>query len=121
MGLRKQIAELPVLWLAEKQFSKVGGRTMQVSLEEVRNVLRAYRIPKRKAVPTEFVPEPVKVAPEADQALAREIAKQLTQQPEVREERIQQVRSSVESGVYQVPALVVAGAMIRRLLADRIE
>ncbi len=94
---------------------------MQISLEEVRNVLRAYRIPKAARVITEFVPEPVRVPPESDRALAREIAKQLAQLPDVRSDRVQQIRQALEAGVYRVPASVVAGAFIRRLLADRIE
>ncbi len=94
---------------------------MQISLEEVRNVLRAYRIPKTDQVITEFVPEPVRVPPESDCALAREIANQLAQLPDVRSERVHQIRQALETGVYKVPASVVASAFIRRLLADRIE
>ncbi len=94
---------------------------MQISLEEVRNVLRAYRIPKTESVMTKSVPEPVRVPPESDHALVREIAKQLAQLPDVRFERVHQVRQALETGVYKVPASVVASALIRRLLADRIE
>lgn len=89
---------------------------MQITLEEVRRAVIAYRA----GVPKERVPEPVNTSPEADQQLARELAKTLAQMPDVREERVREVKAKLATETYSVSSEAIAGAILRRALADKI-
>lgn len=93
---------------------------MQISLEEVQKVARAYRAQKAGAIPVEPVPAPYVACDEDDKRLAREIARALVAAPDVREERVQEVRSRLEQARARVPANIVAGSIIRRVLADNL-
>ncbi|CUU05012.1 MAG: flagellar biosynthesis anti-sigma factor FlgM [Fimbriimonadales bacterium] len=93
---------------------------MQITFEEVRRAVKAYRAAVQAPIPKEHVPEPVQTSPEADQQLARELARQLVQMPDVREERVNEVKAKLASGTYRVSSEMVAGAIIRRALADKI-
>ncbi len=90
---------------------------MQISLDEVRKVAVAYR---QKAVVREHVPEPVPPTPEKDLRLALELARELARTPDVRAERVEAVRQNLQSGSYQLSSRLVAGAIVRRVVADRI-
>lgn len=93
---------------------------MQITLEEVRRVVKAYRAAVKSSTPLEQVPEPLTTSPEADQQLARQLAKALTQMPDIRSERVQEIKKRLEAGTYAVSSEAVAGAIIRRALADKI-
>ncbi len=93
---------------------------MQISLDEVRKVAVAYRQNKTTSVVKEHVPEPVPPAPEKDLRLALELARQLANEPEVRAERVAEVRQQMTAGSYRLSSRLVAGAIVRRLIADRV-
>lgn len=90
---------------------------MQISLEELRKVAQAYRAQQAVVAPLEPVPAPF-IAPKAeDERLAREIARMLTQTPDIREERVQEANVSSH---HTLPAKAVAAAIMRRTIADKI-
>ncbi|MER3402515.1 MAG: hypothetical protein C4336_00755 [Armatimonadota bacterium] len=93
---------------------------MQITLEEVRRAVKAYRAVVKSFTPLEHVPEPLITSPEAGQKLARQLAKALTRMPDTRSERVQEIKKRFEAGTYTVSSEVVAGAIIRRALADKI-
>jgi flagellar biosynthesis anti-sigma factor FlgM len=94
---------------------------MQISLEEAIKAVVAYRRDRAKeALPLEPVPEPVQVSEEADRQLAQQIARELANMPDIREERVEELKQLFESGTYTVSAEMVTSAIIRRTLADRI-
>ncbi|MFN4033563.1 MAG: hypothetical protein ACK4ME_08090 [Fimbriimonadales bacterium] len=85
---------------------------MQISLQELQKIARAYRTQQARAVPIEPVPAPYVANAEADAALARELARSLVHTPDVREERVQAAAHTT------VRAADVAVAMVRRAIAD---
>jgi flagellar biosynthesis anti-sigma factor FlgM len=94
---------------------------MQISLEEARKAVAAYHRSHQEATqPLESVPEPVQVSDEENQRLAREIARELAAAPDVRHERVNELKHRLEAGEYSVSAEMVSSAIIRRILADRI-
>jgi hypothetical protein len=93
---------------------------MQISLEELQKVARAYRAQHTGAVPLEPVPAPFVACEEADAQLIRAIAHTLAQTPDVREERVREVVNSLRQTEEPLPASVVAVSIMRRLLADKL-
>ncbi|MCX7924219.1 MAG: hypothetical protein N2554_00230 [Fimbriimonadales bacterium] len=87
---------------------------MQISLEELRKVARAYRAQQTGTTPLEPVPAPFVACDEADKQLAREIAQLLNQTPDIRQERVQEVSTE------PLPAKVIAASIMRRVIADKI-
>ncbi len=86
---------------------------MQISLEELQKVARAYRAQQTGTTPLEPVPAPFVACEEADKQLAREIAQLLTQTPNVREER------TTEASREPLPAKIIAASIMRRVIADK--
>jgi len=92
---------------------------MQISLEELQKVAQAYRRQQAVVQPLESVPKPF-VAPKAeDEQLAREIARTLTNSPDIREERVQEAIQSLESR-HTLPAKAIAAAIVRRTIVDKL-
>ncbi len=90
---------------------------MQISLEELQKVAQAYREQRAVVTPLEPVPAPF-VAPRAeDERLAREIARMLTQTPDIREERVQEASQHLHQ---TAPAQAIAAAIMRRTIADKL-
>jgi len=94
---------------------------MQISLEEVRRAVAAYHQSRREASqPLEPVPEPVQVPEEENIRLAQQIARELSATPDIRTERVDELKQLIEAGEYSISAEMVTSAIIRRMLADRI-
>ncbi|MEN3000379.1 MAG: flagellar biosynthesis anti-sigma factor FlgM [Armatimonadota bacterium] len=94
---------------------------MQISLEEVRKAMAAYRQSRQEATqPLEPVPEPVQVPEEENARLVQEIACELCATPDIRTERVEELKRRIDAGEYSVSAEMVISAIIRRMLADRI-
>ncbi len=94
---------------------------MQISLEEVRKAVAAYHRRRQQVTqPLEPVPEPVQVPEEENLRLAQEIARELSATPDVRNERVQELKQLIDAGEYSISAAMVTSAIIRRMLADRI-
>ncbi len=94
---------------------------MQISLEEVRKVVATFhRSHQQTNPPLEPVPEPVQVSEEENRRLAQEVARELCATPDVREERVNELKQQIATGEYTVSAEMVTSAIIRRMLADRI-
>lgn len=93
---------------------------MQISLEELQKVARAYRAQKTGVQSLEPVPAPFVASYEDDQRLAREIARALLTTPDVREERVQEVRRQLEQSPAHIPAKIVAVSIARRVIADKL-
>jgi len=94
---------------------------MQISLEEVRKAVAAYYQSRQGATqPLEHVPEPVQVSAEENMRLAREVAQELSSMPDIRAERVKELKQLIETGEYSISAEMVISAIIRRMLADRL-
>ncbi|GBC93383.1 hypothetical protein HRbin15_01874 [bacterium HR15] len=94
---------------------------MQISLEEVRKVVAAYHQSRQAATPPlEPVPEAVQVSEEENLRLAQEIARELSATPDIRTERVAELKRCFDMGEYSISAEMVTSAIIRRMLADRI-
>ncbi|BCW95948.1 MAG: hypothetical protein WHS44_12580 [Fimbriimonadales bacterium] len=90
---------------------------MQISLKELQKVAQAYREQQAAVTPLEPVPAPF-VAPRAeDERLAREIARMLTQTPDIREERVQEASQHLHQ---TTSAQAIAAAIMRRAIADKL-
>ncbi|MDM7460376.1 MAG: hypothetical protein P3X24_001815 [bacterium] len=85
---------------------------MQISLQELQKVARAYRTQQARVVPMEPIPAPHVANAEADAALARELARSLVDTPDIRAERVQ------AAALRTVRAADVAVAVVRRAIAD---
>jgi len=91
---------------------------MQISVTEARKVARVLREQAVSMTPIESVPAPFVANAEADQQLAKDLARELAAQPDIRHERVQEVQRSLRHAV--VDAKTIAGAMVRRALADKL-
>jgi len=110
-------SQVACFWLAESQQDR--RQIMQISLEELQKVAQAYRRQQAVVQPLEPVPKPF-VAPKAeDEQLAREIARTLTNSPDIREERVQEAIQSLESR-HTLPAKAIAAAIVRRTIVDKL-
>lgn len=91
---------------------------MQISVTEAQKVARMLREQAVSTTPIESVPAPFVANAEADQQLAKDLARMLAAQPDIRHERVQEVQQSLRHAV--VDAKTIAGAMVRRALADKL-
>lgn len=87
---------------------------MQISLEELQKVARAHCAQQTGTAPLEPVPAPFVACEDSDKQLARELAQSLTQIPDRREARVQEVSTE------PVRAQEIAVAIMRRVIADRL-
>lgn len=109
------------LRLAEYNQQDEEAEAMQISLEEVRKVVAAYHQSRQAATPPlEPVPEAVQVSEEENLRLAQEIARELSATPDIRTERVAELKRCFDMGEYSISAEMVTSAIIRRMLADRI-
>ncbi|MFN7015739.1 MAG: hypothetical protein ACK4P5_01045 [Fimbriimonadales bacterium] len=86
---------------------------MQISLEELQKVARAYRAQQQGTAPLEPVPAPFVACEETDRQLAREVAQLLTQTPDVRGARMEEATKE------PLPAKIIAASIMRRVIADK--
>ena len=101
---------------------------MKISVEEVSRLL-AYTPADRVGGSTAVVSSPVKPDASQGQSAAsvevsstaqevQQVKKLISQLPDVREDRVQALKSQIQNGTYQVSGSDIADLIIRRTLAD---
>ncbi|MCS7272990.1 MAG: flagellar biosynthesis anti-sigma factor FlgM [Fimbriimonadales bacterium] len=89
---------------------------MQISPLEAQRVARI--LVKLGTYSLETVPAPFTAPAAEDERLARELARELVNSPDVRAERVEEVRKTYTANSAKVPARTIAEAIVRRALAD---
>lgn len=95
---------------------------MQISLDEVRQVAKWYQIERaQRTYPRETVPAPVsEVSISEETQLVRDVLNEVHSSAEVREDRIQKLKATIEAGEYNVSSETIVEAIFKRTLADRL-
>lgn len=99
---------------------------VRISRQEIENVYRLYRVENPRTVREASRATPgAKVA--GDQVtissrarLIQELKQRIAAEPEVREEKVAEVRAAIQQGTYKVTGREIAEKMLGRTLADRL-
>lgn len=96
---------------------------MRISIDEARNVARLYQTEGEVSIDLASVTPPATdaVTLTDDAELVKEVLADVKAQPDIREDRVTELKAAYESGQYNVDAKAVADAIVRRALADRIK
>ncbi|NUL81554.1 MAG: flagellar biosynthesis anti-sigma factor FlgM [Armatimonadetes bacterium] len=96
---------------------------MRISIDEARNVARLYQAEGEVSIDLASVTPPTTdaVTLTDDAELVKEVLAEVKAQPDIRDERVTELKAAYESGQYTVDAKAVADAIVRRALADRIK
>lgn len=97
---------------------------MMISKAQIQQVMQQYRENTKTAKPAQT--GSVSVARQADEVTlsrealnAQQVQKHLKEIPDVREERVRELQTSIQSGTYNVCGEDIAEKMIGRVIVDR--
>ncbi|MBE3583470.1 MAG: flagellar biosynthesis anti-sigma factor FlgM [Limnochordaceae bacterium] len=102
---------------------------MKISINQIASVYRLYRIEQQTSHTTVQATreagapaDQVTISKEAQhlRELHQKVQAQLASVPEIRSDRVAELRAALLKGTYQVPASAVAEKMLGRALADRL-
>lgn len=100
---------------------------VRISRQEIENVYRLYRVENprsvrevsRRATPgAKVAGDQVTISSRA--RLIQELKQRVAAEPEVREEKVAEVREAIQQGTYKVTGREIAEKMLGRTLADRL-
>lgn len=99
---------------------------MRISRQEIENVYRLYRVESprpsrdinRATLGTKATGDQVTISPRA--RLIQELKQRIAAEPEVREEKVAELRAALQQGTYKVTGREIAEKMLGRTLADRL-
>ncbi|MBE3578097.1 MAG: flagellar biosynthesis anti-sigma factor FlgM [Limnochordales bacterium] len=100
---------------------------MRIRRQEIENVYRLYRIESatgvreasRSTAVSKATADEVTISNQA--RLIQELKRRIAALPEVREEKVAELRAAIQQGTYKVSSQEIADKMLGRTLADRLK
>ncbi|MCW5933369.1 MAG: flagellar biosynthesis anti-sigma factor FlgM [Fimbriimonadia bacterium] len=95
---------------------------MQITLNEARRVAMMYQSEQKERVDRDKIePESVPELNLSDDVnLVQAVTNEVRELPDVRAERVRELKALVESGNYHVESKAVAEAIVKRAIADKL-
>ena len=91
---------------------------MKISPQQYEKVMAIYQNQQRKAAGTEEPKARDTLSLSREARAVKEVRELLQQTPEVREEKVAELKEKISSGEYQVPGEEVAEKMLQRMAVD---